>query len=187
MVNKLTITNLLEPFLSNLNKQLHLAKISKDVNQPHPTVRLGLNYLETIGILKKQFTGRLTLYGLNLDHQNLLDYLVMAEKNRLIARCEQSMIIKEIVGYIHNSPIDIALFFGSAVDNASVPSDFDILVVRQESGGLKKLEDRLNIVLHIITLKSLDDISESLKNEISKKHLLVNGSEKVLRWLLWQH
>ena len=61
MVIKVTTTVVLEPFLNEPLDKLHLADISRQINQPHPTVRQHLNYLEQQGILIKEIKGRNTL------------------------------------------------------------------------------------------------------------------------------
>ena len=102
MVKKLTIEKkVLEPFLTRPREKLHLADISRSLDQPHPTVRLWLNQLEAKGILKKEFKGRLTLYSLNFSHPNILDYLVIAEKNKLVRKSEESVILREFVAFIN--------------------------------------------------------------------------------------
>ena len=86
MVKKVTIYQALEPFLNKPLEKLHLADLSREMKEPHPTLRLWLNELEQQGILRKEHKGRLTLYSLNLENQNILDYLVISEKNKLIKK-----------------------------------------------------------------------------------------------------
>src|SRR3989338_5093383 len=103
MVNNITIIRALEPFLSKPNEKLHLAMISREIKIPHPTLRKWLNAFEKKGILKKSFQGRLTLYSLNHANPNLIDYLVMAEKDKLIKFSERYLQLKEIVKFVYGA------------------------------------------------------------------------------------
>ncbi|MBW2976153.1 hypothetical protein KY347_01755 [Candidatus Woesearchaeota archaeon] len=189
MVKKLTIFTALGPFLVKPREKLHLARISREINEPHPTVRQWLNMLEHKGVLKKEYQGRLTLYSLNLQNPNIITYLVLSEKFKLLKKCEKWPVFWEIVSNINlkfNENVKV-LIFGSAAESFSNANDIDMLIVgKQDLKEIKKLAKRLNKGLHIIQVKSLNKISQSLKNEILKKHLLVKGSEDLVRWMLWQ-
>lgn len=185
MVKKITI---LEPFLSKPYEKLHLADISRETNTPHPTTRQWLNALEKKGVLKKEHKGRLTLYSLNLENQNILDYLVIAEKNKLIRKCEEHIILGELISNINSTISENVKFliFGSAVESFNAANDIDILVVgKTETKLIEQFAKRLNKKLHIIQVSSLKKISKALKIEIIKKHLLIKGSEEFVGWMIW--
>ena len=187
MVKILTIYRVLEPFLVKPNEKLHLAGISRELKQPHPTARQWLNNLEKKGVLKKEHQGRLTLYLLNLQNPNIIDYLAIAEKNKLINLCEKNPILAELVNYIHLNYRENALIFGSASESFSNAQDIDLLLTgNMDTKPLKTFAKRLNKELHIINVRRLNKISNALRKEISKKHLLINGSEELVRWLIWQ-
>lgn len=186
MVKKLTIYNALEPFLNRPIEEIHLADISRELKQPHPTVRLWLNTLEKQGILKKNYKGRLTLYSLNFESPNIIDYIVIAEKNKLMRYSEKTPILAEFVRFIQNEIKGDCLIFGSATENFRNAQDIDLLIIGDKTKNIKKFARRLNKELHIIDVSSLDKISKSLKTEITKKHLLIKGSENFVRWILWQ-
>ncbi|MCK4589628.1 MAG: hypothetical protein KAT77_04235 [Nanoarchaeota archaeon] len=185
MVKKITI---LEPFLSKPKEKLHLAEISRIIKEPHPTARLWLNNLEKQGILKKEYKGRLTLYSLNLEHPLILDYLIITEKNRLINLCEKEPRLKELVFFLNSNLEENvkALIFGSATDSFKKAGDVDLLIIgRTNEKNIKRFAERLNKELHIINVNSLNKISKSLRHEIIKKHLIIKGSEDLVRWMLW--
>lgn len=188
MVKKITITSALEPFLSKPKERLHLAAISKEIREPHPTVRQWLNALEKLGVLKKAFQGRLTLYSLNFENQNLIDYLVIAEKNRLIKRCDEELVLKELVYHLHilleeNTK---AVIFGSATDSLKTAGDIDLLVAGKiNEKAITNFSKKFNKELHLICVRNLNGVSKSLKIEIIKKHLIIKGSEDIVRWMIW--
>jgi DNA-binding transcriptional ArsR family regulator len=187
MVRKITILYVLEPFLYRPKAALHLAEISKLIKHPHPTVRQDLNFLEEKGLLKKQIKGRLTLYALNLDSPNLTDYLTIAEKNRLIKRCEEELLLKDLVYFLHAllGEQNKALIFGSATESLKKANDVDLLVIgKLNQKKLEAFSEKLDLDIHLINLSKLGTVSEPLRQEIIKKHLLIEGSEEIVRWLL---
>ncbi|MBI1936152.1 hypothetical protein HYS31_06950 [Candidatus Woesearchaeota archaeon] len=188
MVKKLTIYCALEPFLTKPFEKLHLAHISREINEPHPTVRQWLNALEEKGVLTKSHKGRLTLYSLNIHHLNIIDYLVISEKNKLIKECEKWAVLGEITSYISKNFGESAkvLVFGSAAESFKTAKDIDLLIAgKDKTQGLKNLAKRLNKEPHIVQAERLEKVSGALRAEIIKKHLLIKGSEDILRWMLW--
>ncbi len=188
MVNNITIIKALEPFLSKPNEKLHLAMISREIKVPHPTLRKWLNAFEKNGILKKSFQGRLTLYSLNHNNPNLIDYLVMAEKDKLIRFCEKYLQLKEIVKFVHEAFREDTkvLIFGSAVLSFKNANDIDILVTGKiDEYMIKDISKKLNKEIHLLNVDKLNDITLTLKKEIIQKHLIIKDSENIISWMLW--
>ncbi len=167
----------LKPF-TQTKEFLHLADISRQLKEPHPTVRKYLNSFEKEGLLIKDIKGRLTLFKLNRDHPLIIDYLTIIEKEVLIKRCKKNLIINEIVSNCH---IGNTLIFGSA-SNSNKFNDIDLLTTSEINKT--NIEEKINKKIHIIKVKSLNEVNNSLKNEIFKKHLIINGSEEIIKWLL---
>ena len=189
MVKKITMLKALEPFLAKPAEKLHLAGIAKEIKEPHPTVRLWLNDLEKRGILKKKHQGRLTLYYLNTESPDVIGYLVIAEKGKLISKSEKWPLLAELVSFMHHGMDEDSkiLIFGSAAESFDSANDLDILIVgKGDSSMLGAFTKRLGKEAHVISVKKLSDVSKALKAEIIKKHLLVQGSENFARWMLWQ-
>ena len=187
MVRKITILSVLEPLLKKPKEAIHLAELSKAVGEPHPTLRQRLNFLEQKGVLRKGIKGRLTIYSLNIGNRNIIDYLVIAEKNRILERCDQEPMLKELVGFLRTllNENNKALIFGSAAESLKNANDVDILITGKFDGqNLEKFAERFNLKTHLINVKALSNVSEALRMEIVKKHLIINGSEEITRWLL---
>jgi len=188
MVKKLTILNVLEPFLNRPEQSLHLAEISRIIKEPHPTVRQWLNYLEKKGILRKEYQGRLTLFSLNKTNYDVLNYLVISEKNRLISKCGNNLVMKELVNFLIENleENEECLIFGSAAEDFSKAEDVDLLVIKgRNEKKFNRIGSKINKELHIINVSSLKKISETLKKEVIKKHIIVKGSESIVRWMVW--
>jgi DNA-binding transcriptional ArsR family regulator len=188
MVIRVT-NNVLGAFLTKPNEKLHLADISRTIKAPHPTVRQWLNKLEKAGVLKKEHKGRLTLYSLKLESPNIIDYLTIAEKNNAIKKYEESLILKELSSELQkNLPENTkAIIFGSAAENPAKAEDIDLLITGgADDKAIKALGKKLNKEIHLINVKSLRQLTKALKDEIIKKHIIIKGTEDVLRWMIWQ-
>ncbi len=184
MVGKITKWSYLEPLLFS-DEYIHLKEISRQLDKNHSVVRQYLNYFEKEGILRKKKQGRLTLYKINSSHPLIIDYLSIAEKEKLLERCRENLIINEVVSFLHkNIQNNNVLIFGSTV-NKKKPNDIDILITDEfKENKIKEFEKKHNIEIHLINVENLENIKESLKKEIKSKHLLVSGTEEIIRWLI---
>ncbi len=188
MVTKIT-NNVLEPFLSRPDEKIHLAEIAKTINTPHPTARQWLNKLEEQGILRKEHKGRQTLYSLNKENPLTAEYLVIAEKNKLIKKCEESLILKELVHQLNKELPDNtkAVIFGSTAEDPEKSEDIDLLIIGKENEKqIKEISNKINKKIHLINTSTKEKITITLKKEIIKKHLIIKGSEELVRWMIWQ-
>ena len=188
MVRKVTTLYVLDPFLNRPFSGLHLADISREIKQPHPTVRQHLNDLEKRGVLKKNIKGRLTIYSLNHDNPLINHYLSICENNKMIAASERHLILKELVFFLNSnlSEGNTALIFGSVVQDIKRANDIDLLVTGKTDVQEKVdvFAEKINRKIHVVNVPSLESVSPALKNEILKKHLIVQGTDMVLKWLI---
>ncbi len=183
MVNNITILSVLEPLLFK-QEWTHLAEISREVKMPHPTARIYLNDFEKEGVVIKQSKGKMTLYQMNYDNPLIIDYLILVEKNKLIRKCSEEILLKEIVSFLHDLN-NSAIIFGSASINLKNANDIDLIIIGDfDKHSFKEFEKKHGIKFHLINLKKLEEISSSLKQEIKKKHLIIQDSEKIIKWML---
>ncbi len=183
MVNNITTLSVLEPLLFK-QEWTHLAEISRELKMPHPTARIYLNNFEKEGVVIKQSKGKMTLYKLNYDNPLIIDYLILIEKNRLIKKCSKEVLLKEIVSFLHKLDNSIILF-GSASIGLKNADDIDLIIVGEfDKSNFMELEKKFGIKFHLINLKKLEEINQSLKEEIKNKHLIIQDSEKIIRWML---
>ncbi len=189
MVKKITKWLYLEPLIFK-KEGLHLAEISKKLKINHTVVRQYLNYFENKGIIKKQKKGRLSIYKFNKENDFIIDIITIIEKEKLINR---DLIIKEITGFIHKKlQNEKILIFGSASENIKKAGDLDLLIIRNKNKQtenkikktIKELENKINKKIHLLIVNKFSEISETLKEEIRKKHLIIQGSEEIIRWLI---
>lgn len=184
MVTKVTIWSFLEPLLYSEDFK-HLAEISRELKIQHTTTRKYLNLLEKRGVLTKDYRGTLTMYKLNYGNQLIQQHIAIAEKERLINKCLKDNLLKEIVSFLNNLNNKEILIFGSAIDNAKKANDIDLLIIGNiNKNKIRELESKTNIKFHIINVGKIKEINKGLKNEIISKHLIVSGSEELIKWML---
>jgi len=187
MVKIVTKWAYLEPLLY-AGEALHLEEVSKKLKKNHSAVRKYLNYFEGQGILNKKIKGRLTTYNINLSHPLIIDYIVLVEKEKLVNKCRTDLIINELVGFLHSliNENNKALIFGSSAIDSKKANDIDLLITGKINfeKDLKLFEKKFNIKIHLINTSSLESINESLRKEITGKHLIIQGSEEIIKWLI---
>ena len=180
------LTNCIIPFLSRPTENIHQAELSKLTKTQHTTLRLWLNQLVSEGILQKDSKGRLTLYSLNFQNPSTFQYILLAEKSNLINKCENSLLLKELTNYLVQNIDGDMLIFGSAVESIKDANDIDLIIIgKYNPEKIEIISSKINKEIHIINIMTITEISETLKKEIIKKHLLIKNSEKLLRWMLW--
>ncbi len=183
MVNNITTLSVLEPLLFK-QEWTHLAEISRELKMPHPTARIYLNDFEKEGVVIKQIKGKMTLYKLNYSNPLIIDYIILAEKNKLINKSSKEVLLKDIVSFLHylNNP---SIIFGSASLNLKNANDIDLIIIGDfDKHGFKEFGRKHDIKFHLINLRKLEEISSSLKEEIKKKHLIIQDSERIIKWML---
>lgn len=177
----MSIWSILEPII--YERPMHLAEISKRLKKPHSTVRNHLALFERMGIVSKEKMGKQIFYSIKRVSL-LVDYLTIVEKERLVSKCQGDRLLKEIVEELHvfHNPI---IMFGSAVDSSRKAEDIDLLIIGKfDRRRLKPVENRLNVRFHVISVRNFDEVGDSLRYEIRKKHLIVNCSEEMIKWLI---
>ncbi len=182
MVNKITSWNYLEPLL--FKDWVHLSEISKAMEKNHSVVRQHLNEFEKRGILERKNLGKMTFYKIK-KNPLLIDVISLVEKSKLIKQSDD-LHIKEVVDFLHNtlSEDNKAAIFGSSVKDAKKAGDIDILLIGKINFDIKQLERNINKKVHLINVKKLEDVSPALKEEIKSKHLIVQGCEEIIKWLI---
>ncbi len=182
MVENITKWSYLEPLLFK-KEWMHLAEISKKLNKNHSVVRKYLNNFENDGLVKKKIIGRMTMYKLNLENPLIIEIISIIEKERILNR-KKELVLKEVVEFIHKQNCH-ALIFGSFAEGKKNPRDIDLLFLgKLDKTKIKSLENRINKKIHLVEVEQITEISETLKEEIKSKHLIISGTEYFIRWLI---
>ncbi len=186
MVQYRTKWSFLEPFLIR-EDAIHLSEISRILDISHTIVRRYLIDFEEIGFLNKQTIGRQTFYSLNKEFLIFIDYLTIAEKEKLISHANSSLLLKELISDLHNIGLPILIFGSFSQKKKHKSNDIDLLIVgkknKKTKNKLESIEKKINKKLHLIWVNSLEEVNKTLKKEILSKHLIINNPELILKWL----
>jgi len=183
MVNKITLYSILGLFCNDYSKSYYLREIADFLNKPHQTVRPYINNLMKIGVLIEDRKKNVVFYKLNLDNELTFSYLLISEKEALFESINKSLLIKIL--YEKLSPFfekNIFIIFGSASYEIKKGSDLDLLIVGKSKLDevIKEFEQIYNKKIHLVQVGDFNKITNTLVNEIYKKHIILNNTEKVV-------
>ncbi len=179
MVNKYTY---LEIFIDDLNKQINLQEFEEYYNLPHQTIKRQISFLIKNKILIEEKKKKFRFYKLNLKNLLIYDYILMCEKERLFKFLENPLfkrLYEQISKYFNDNKF---LIFGSSV-NKNNYNDIDILIIGKNlevRKTLKEFNNTYNVKFHII---QTEKITETLKEEIKKKHIFFNEYDYFVKLL----
>ena len=185
MVKKITKFEIIACYLNDYGKKYYLRELAFLLRKPHQTIKPYLEELVKEGVLIKNERKGITEYSLNLISNVVYDYLVISEKEKLMKRLKEDVLLvvlfeKLSVFFGKNT----FLIFGSAVDNSSKAADIDLLVIgRQDiSKNIGDFEKVYNKKIHKIQIKNMKKLTLTLIKEIYKKHLIFNNTEQIIRF-----
>jgi len=186
MVRNKTKWFFLEPFL-NKDREIHLSELSRMLKTSHTIVRRYLMDYEKQGFLKKEIIGRQTFYKLNFEFPLIIDFLSIVEKEKLIRHTNSNLLLKELVYSLHKVELPIIIFGSFSEEQKTRSKDIDLLIIgkinKKNQKILKEIESKINKKMHIINVNEFKEVTKVLKKEILSKHLIINNSELILRWL----
>lgn len=167
----------LEIFLDDLNKQVNLSEFESYYNLPHQTIKRHLNYFIENNILTLNKKNKFLFYNLNLKNTLVYDYISICEKERLVVFLQNQLfkrLYEDLSEEFNNGKF---LIFGSSVNNEKF-NDIDLLVfVDKKENNISKLiknfEKTYDIKAHLIVIDK-KKITKSFKEEIIKKHIILN-------------
>jgi len=185
MVRKITKYEIIKIFINNYGKRVYLRELAKLLEKPHQTIKPYLKELVKERVLMEIKRDNLLEYELNFKNEQIYNYLVIAEKENLIKRLNEEPLLKILFEKL-NSYFGKGTFilFGSSVEKVKKNSDLDLLIIGKLDikEPLKEFEEIYNKKIHKVQLDNLENLSETLKKEVYKKHLILNDTENVLRF-----
>ena len=185
MVKKITKAKIIAQYVNDYNNKYYLRELAALLNKPHQTIKPYVEELVREGILIKNQRKNIIEYHLNLKNNRIYDYLVIAEKEKLIEKLGDEIILKMLHEKI--SPYftdDAFVIFGSSVNKVEKKSDIDLLVVGKTNINkiINDFQEIYNKKIHKIQIADLNKLSLALTKEIYKKHLILNNTEKIVRF-----
>ena len=185
MVNKITKIEIVSLYLNDYGRKYYLGEMADLLGKPHQTIKPYAEELVQEGVLLRNKRKNIIDYGLNFSNSKVYDYLVIAEKYKKIKALDKERLLLILYGKIDRYTLDsLFVVFGSSVDGLKKGSDIDLLVVGKEkiSEEIKEFEEVYNKKIHKVQVLSLKELGLTLTKEIYKKHIILNDTEKVIRY-----
>ena len=185
MVNKITKIEIVSLYLNDYGRKYYLGEMADLLGKPHQTIKPYAEELVQEGVLLRNKRKNIIDYGLNFSNSKVYDYLVIAEKYKKIKALDKERLLLILYGKIDKYTLDsLFVVFGSSVDGLKKGSDIDLLVVGKEkiSEEIKEFEEIYNKKIHKVQVLSLKELGLTLTKEIYKKHIILNDTEKVIRY-----
>jgi len=185
MVKKVTKSKIIAQFVNDYDKKYYLRELADMLKKPHQTIKPYIEGLVKERILTKNHRKNIVEYGLNLKNKQTYDYLVIAEKEALIDKLEEDILLKVLFEKLASSLVNnTLLIFGSSVEKLQKGSDIDMLVIGKSNINktLKDFEEVYNKKIHKIQVTNLNKLTLPLIKEVYKKHLILNNTEQVVRF-----
>ena len=185
MVNKITKIEIVSLYLNDYGRKYYLGEMADLLGKPHQTIKPYAEELVQEGVLLRNKRKNIIDYGLNFSNSKVYDYLVIAEKYKKIKALDKERLLLILYGKIDRYTLDsLFVVFGSSVDGLKKGSDIDLLVVGKEkiSEEIKEFEEIYNKKIHKVQVLSLKELGLTLTKEIYKKHIILNDTEKVIRY-----
>jgi hypothetical protein len=106
----------------------------------------------------------------------------MTEKTKIL---QKDLHLREFIDEITKKYSNDMLIFGSAAENFREAQDIDILLIgKADTGQLTAMIKNIGKEPHILNT-TYKEISDALKQEIIKKHIIITNTENIVRWLYW--
>ncbi len=187
MVEKITKYSILELFLNDYSKRYYLREIALALGKPHQSIKSYVEALVSEGILLKEKRVNIIDYFLNLNSRKLIEYLVIAEKEKLFRKLKENKLLDvlfEKLSVCFNE--NTFVIFGSVVVDVKKSSDIDLLVVGKQNINkiIKEFGEVYNKRIHKVQIVSFNKLTLTLVKEIYKKHIILNNTSKVVNFFI---
>ena len=185
MVKKITKTKIVMLFVNDYSKKYYLKELADLLKKPHQTIKPYLKELVKEGIFIEMQRKNIIEYSLNFKSKQIYDYLVIAEKEKLIKRLKKDVLLKVLFEKLSNFFINNTfLIFGSSTEKTKKESDIDLLVIGKSNINkiINEFEEVYNKKIHNVQVTNLNKLNNTLIKEIYKKHLTFNNTEQIVRF-----
>jgi len=183
MVRKFTKYQIISLYLNDYDKRYYLRELAFPLKRPHQTIKPYVEELVKEGILIRNKRKKIIEYNLNFKNKKIYDYLVIAEKQKLMERLEQDTLLDIL--YEKISPFfkdNTFIIFGSVVDKDKKADDIDLLIIGKKNIlGIEDFE-KIYKKIHKIQILNIKKLTLTLTKEVYKKHLILNNTEQVIKF-----
>lgn len=185
MVKKITKVEIVRQYLNGYHGCFYLRELASLLNKPHQSIKPYVEELVKENVLVKVVRKNLIEYKLNFANKKIYDYLIIAEKEKLLNRLEEEPLLEILYEKLATFFSDnIFIVFGSASKKILKDSDMDLLVIGKQN--ITKVITEFQIVynkeVHVVHVKSLKELNLTFIKEIYKSHLILNNADTVIRF-----
>ena len=185
MVNKITDIEIIKLFLNDYSRRIYLREIASLLGKPHQTVKPYIKNLVNKKVLIEERRKNVLDYSLNFKSKKIYEHLIIAEKEKTMELLDKEAILNILYEKLYNHfKNNSFIIFGSASINIKKASDIDLLIIGKEniSNTVKEFEEIYNKKVHKVQVNNLKEVGLALINEIYKKHIILNNTEKIVRF-----
>ncbi len=183
MVKKVTNIKIIEQYLNDYDKRFYLRELASLLKKPHQTIKPYVEKLAKENILTKVERKNITEYSLNFKDKRAYDYLIIAEKEKLIEKLKEETLLNILFEKLSSFfEKNIFIIFGSSVDKIQQKSDIDLLIIGKQNISVEDFEKVYNRKIHKIQIKGIEELTLTMTKEIYKKHIIFNNTEQIIRF-----
>ncbi len=162
--------------------QFHTREMGKLIGKSHVSLLPHLKKFEKDKILAAKNIGRSRVYSLNMENNQVREFLSLSEKKRTIEFLDKEFLIKKLYNEFINFQGCLILFGSYASETHTKESDIDLFYIgnikKNEKSSIKEFGARYNRKVHLtnMTLKQFKEQlfkQNPLIKEIVKSHIIL--------------
>ncbi|MBS3071948.1 nucleotidyltransferase domain-containing protein [Candidatus Pacearchaeota archaeon] len=191
---KLGIINL---FRSSYFNQFHIREMAKLIGKSHVSLLPHLKSFEKDKILTSKEVGKSRVYSLNLENNQVREFLSLSEKKETLNLLNKEFLIKKLYDEFLNLNLNgCSVLFGSyASSTHNKESDIDLLYIGElkesEKKRIKQFGKTYNREIHLTSMnlkKFKEQLSKqgALIKEIVRNHIILYNHDIFINEV-WRH
>ena len=188
---------LISLFRSNYFNQFHIREMAKLIEKSHVSL---LPHLKSFGkdkILTSKEVGKSRVYSLNLENNQVREFLSLSEKKETLNLLNKEFLIKKLYGEFLNLDLNgcLVLFGSYASSTHNKESDIDLFYIGEIKGSekkkIKQFGKTYNREIHLTSM-NLKQFKEQLSKqgalikEIVRNHIILYNHDIFINEV-WRH
>ena len=166
----------------NYLSEFHIRKMAKLIGKSHVSLLPHLRKFEKDKILTAKNIGRSRVYSLNMENNQVREFLSLSEKKRTIEFLNKEFLIKKLYNEFINLQGCLILFGSYASETHTKESDIDLFYIgnikKNEKSSIKDFGRMYNRKVHLtnMTLKQFKEQlfeQNPLIKEVVKSHIIL--------------
>ena len=169
-------------YTGNYLSEFHIRKMAKLIGKSHVSLLKHLKEFEKDKILVVKNIGRSRVYSLNMENNQVREFLSLSEKKRTIEFLNKEFLIKKLYNEFINLQGCLILFGSYASETRAKESDIDLFYIgdikKNEKSNIKEFGRMYNRKVHLInmTIKQFKEQlfkQNPLIKEVVKSHIIL--------------